>query len=540
LALDCVEAFAELLYILMQGAGVGFSVEREYTNQLPRVRQPIIGAAIDRFEVPDDTEGWCDALKFGLVRWLDGYDAEFDVRGVRPKGARLRTKGGVASGPEPLLAMLSAARGIVRGRAGMRLRPIDCHDIACHEGEIVHMGGVRRSSGISLSDLDDRLMRDAKAGAFFDSKPFRGMANNSAVYEEKPSFEAFLEEWRALVRSRSGERGIFNRQGALAQMPERRRRVDGMGTNPCGEILLRNGQTCNLSIAIARAWDTPETLERKVRLAAILGTVQSRMTDFHYVRPMWRANAEEERLLGVDVNGQMDCPWLRPGAPGREALLRRLRQVAVDTNAAYASRFGINQSAAVTCVKPGGNSSELFNCSSGIHPRFAPYQIRRFRLGAHTPVAKLLLDSGVPCHPEVGQTWETAAVLVFEFPKRAPEGALMRGQLTAVAQLENWLAWKLHYTEHNPSQTIVVGDDEWLEVAAWVFQHWDQVGGLAFLPRDNGVYRLAPNEEVSREDYERLLARLPEVDFSKLMRYEVTDQTVVAHEAACTSGACDV
>lgn len=538
LPIDSWDAFGELLYILMQGTGAGFSVEVDYVDRLPRIRRQK-GNPPSKYTVPDSTEGWCFALTHGLKTWAAGDDIEFDFSRIRPQGTVLKTKGGRASGPDPLRQLLEFTRHKLLAAQGRRLDPIDAHDIACFCGQIVQVGGVRRAALISLSDLDDRDMREAKDGQFWLNNVQRAMANNSVVYDERPKASIFMEEWLALAKSGTGERGIFNRGGLGKQLPKRRQRRKDFGVNPCGEIILRPRQFCNLSIAIARPEDTEESMERKVALAAMFGTLQSLLTDFKYISPKWRENCEEERLLGVDITGQLDCPLLSPQNPNRPKLLSRLRDVAIKTNTEMANVLKINPSAAVTCVKPSGNSAQLFNCASGLHPRYAQYYIRRLRIGAYTPIAQLLKDQGVPWHPEVGQVAEQATVLVFEFPVAAPEGALTRHDMSAIDQLENWLDLKRYYTEHNPSVTIYVNDEEWPAVGAWVYEHFDEIGGLSFLPKDGGVYELAPYEEITEEEYRRRAEALPSVDFSKLPDYETSDMTEVNREFACTGDRCE-
>jgi ribonucleoside-triphosphate reductase len=544
LPLDSWEAFGELLYVLMQGTGCGFSVEIDYIDSLPRIKRQKDQKA-RKFTVPDTTIGWCNALTTGLAAWSNGEDIEYDFSRIRPQGAVLKTKGGRASGPEPLRQLLHFAKERLLKSQGRRLDPIDAHDIACFCGHIVQVGGVRRAATISLSDLDDRDMRDAKSGQYWLHNVQRAMANNSVAYSERPKATVFMEEWLALAKSGTGERGIFNRGGLKTQLPARRKKSRDFGINPCGEIILRQRQFCNLSIAIARPGDTQESLARKVRLAAIFGTLQSMLTKFQYLPESWQQNCEEERLLGVDITGQMDCEILRPetdykrdlgfaGDSTRQRLLDSLAKVAIDTNAEYAKRFGIPQSAAVTCVKPSGNSAQLFNCSSGLHPRYAKYYIRRVRIGGYTPIAKLLKDAGVPWAPEVGQEAATATVLVFDFPVAAPHGAPTRHDLSALQQLENWLDWKDFYTEHNPSVSIYVSDDEWPAVGAWVYDHFDRIGGLSFIPRDGGAYELAPYEEITQKEYTKLLSNFPKIDFSKLPTYEKEDSTEINREFACS------
>jgi ribonucleoside-triphosphate reductase len=533
-AVDDLVVFPEVLYLLMQGGGVGFSVEGQFVDELPRVRKQKGGSPAPH-AVGDSTEGWCDALKAGVYAWAAGEDVEFDYSLVRPRGARLKTKGGRASGPEPLRALLAFVRTVFLKRQGKYLTPRDCHDVMCMIGKIVQVGGVRRSSLISLSDLDDAEMRDAKSGSWWNTSPWLDQSNNTAVYEEKPDAVTFMTEWLALAKSGSGERGILNRCGILKQIPKRRKKAKFL-VNPCGEAINRPNQACNLSIAVARADDTPETLEAKVVQAAVYGTLQSTLTNFAYVRPVYKENCDEERLLGVDINGQMDCPLLRPNAPGREALLRHLKEVAVRTNAALAARLGIPASAAVTVVKPSGNSGVFFGCSSGMHPRWSRYQVRRVRCERYGPMAALLVHEGVPHEVDP----HNEGLFVFDFlPEPAPEGTPTRHDLTAVEQFANWLVWKTCWTEHNPSVTITVAPDEWLELGAEVYKHFDKIGGVSFLPKDGGTYRLAPNEELTREDYEARRAVFPRINWAKLSRFEGgEDHTTSAQEAACGGGAC--
>jgi ribonucleoside-triphosphate reductase len=537
LPIDSLFAFSELLYILMQGTGVGFSVESMYVDQLPRVKkqkqQPPATMIIE-----DSTVGWCEALREGLERWCGGRDVDFDYSQIRPQGAPLMTKGGRASGPEPLKLLLTFARERVLARQGQRLSTLDAHDIACYCGQIVQVGGVRRAAEISLSDPDDHDLRDAKAGQFWHANVQRSMANNSAVYSERPTSSEFLEEWLALVKSGTGERGIFNRAGVIRGKPTRRRAAV-FGVNPCGEIVLRPRQFCNLSIAVARATDTVDTLKTKVKLAALLGTIQSLLTDFRYISPEWKRNCEEERLLGVDITGQADCPLLRPEL-GRDNLLLTLRQIVLNENSRLANVFGIPRSAATTCVKPSGNSAQLFDCSSGLHVRYAPYYIRRLRLGAYSPVAQFLKDAGVPFQPEVGQSLASASVLVFEFPIKSPEGAVTRHDVDAIDQLDNWLSWKVSYTEHNPSVTIYVDDSEWPAVGAWVYDRWEHIGGVSFLPKDGGIYNLAPYTDCSKAEYDQRAAAFPALDFSRLPLYEKEDTTTVNSEFACVGDRCSL
>ncbi|OGC84918.1 ribonucleoside-triphosphate reductase [Candidatus Adlerbacteria bacterium RIFCSPHIGHO2_12_FULL_53_18] len=531
--------FAEIMYISMCGTGVGFSVERQTVESLPLIKRQT-GKKLPDFVIGDSKEGWGDALTHGMNTWASGQDVAFDYAHVRPRGSRLKIMGGRASGPEPLKSLLDFTRERMLARQGRHLTTLDVHDIVCKIGEIVVAGGVRRSALISLSDLDDVEMRQAKNGQFYLHDPQRSMANNSAVYNEKPTMEQFLDEWHNLVTSGSGERGIFNRGSLRKQLPARRWKLfeEGYwtsGTNPCGEIVLKSKQFCNLSEVVVRPEDTEESLMEKVRIATILGTYQASLTDFPYLSPEWKKNCEEEALLGVSMTGQWDNTAVRD-----PQVQRRLKEVAVETNRKYAKRFGINPSTSITAVKPSGNGSQLFDCASGMHPRHAPYYIRRIRIEGHNPLKKLLEDEGVPCVPEVGQSKETATTFVLEFPVKAPAGAIVKGDLSAHDQLEYWKMLKENYCEHNPSVTVSVAADEWLSVGDWVYRHWDLVGGLSFLPKSEHVYQLAPYEEITAERYHSLAARFPAIDFSKLVLYEQADQTTGAKELACVGGVCEL
>ncbi|MFZ1987602.1 MAG: ATP cone domain-containing protein [Minisyncoccia bacterium] len=542
-----LQDFAEIMYISMCGTGVGYSVESQNIQALPQIKYQS-GEKLATHVIADSKEGWCDALTLGLKTWYDGKDIDFDFSQIRPAGARLKTMGGKASGPEPLKSLLSFARDRILTRQGRRLRNIDAHDVICKIGECVVAGGVRRSAMISLSDLDDTDVRDAKKGQFYMTHPHRSIANNSAVYMEKPTNEEFMDEWVALVKSGAGERGIFNRGGLMKQLPARRiegwektgyikngRMVGPSGTNPCGEIVLKSKQFCNLTEVIARADDTKESLIRKARLATILGTYQSTLTNLPYLSKEWTENCEEERLLGVSITGQWDSKASRD-----PEILQSMRSETITVNKKYAKKFGVNQSTAITCVKPSGTVSKTFDVASGMHPRFAPYYMQRIRISATDSLFKMLRDQGVPFHPEVGQAEETANTYVLEFPVKSPEGAITKDDLSAIDQLEHWKVVKENYTEHNPSVTISVGDDEWIGVANWVYKNWDIVGGLSFLPRSNHIYRLAPNEPITKEQYEAMSSRLSHIDYSKLYQYERQDETELKKELACASGTCEI
>lgn len=531
--------FAEIMYISMCGTGVGWAVESKNIQALPQIKMQT-GKKLPAYVVADSKEGWCNAFAFGLKTWFEGNDVDFDFSQIRPSGARLKTMGGKASGPEPLRNLLAFSRERILRRQGRHLSNMDAHDIACKIGECVVAGGVRRSAMISLSDLDDQEIRDSKKGQFYIAEPQRMLANNSAVYNEKPSAAVFLDEWVALVKSGSGERGIFNRGGLKTSLPDRRLKVlngvvDGLGTNPCGEIILQSKQFCNLSEVVCRAEDTLETLKQKIKIATIIGTYQSSLTNFPYLSKEWKENCEKERLLGVSLTGQWDNELVRD-----PKTLDILRKEAIAVNEKYAKRFGVNASTCITCVKPSGNLSQTVDCASGMHPRYAPYYIRRIRIAATDALFKMLKDQGVPYFPEVGQTMENATTYVIEFPVKAPANAVFRNDITAIDQLEHWKKVKVHYTEHNPSVTVYVGENEWIAVGNWIYENWDIVGGLSFLPRDNHVYQLAPYEEIDEKRYKELLARVAHIDFSKIVTYEQADETELKRELACVSGVCDI
>lgn len=534
-----LEDFAEIMYISMCGTGVGFSVESKNVQSLPQIKFQT-GKKLSKHIVADSKEGWADALTFGLKTWFNGEDVEFDYSQIRPAGARLKTMGGKASGPDPLIRLMSLVKKKILSKQGRRLSNLDAHDIICAVGDCVVSGGVRRSALISLSDLDDEAMRDAKKGQFYLTEPQRSIANNSAVYMEKPSATEFFDEWIALMKSGSGERGIFNRGSLSKTLPERRLKVLGgsianLGTNPCGEIILQSKQFCNLSEVVARAKDTEEDLLRKIKLATLLGTYQATLTNFQYLSKEWKDNCEKERLLGVSITGQWDCKVVR-----NEKVLARLKKEAIKANQLFSKRFKISPSTCVTCVKPSGTVSQTVDCASGMHTRYAPYYIRRIRISATDSLFKMLRDQGVPYQPEVGQSMGNATTFVFEFPIKAPKGAVVNKDISAIDQLEFWKMVKIHYTEHNPSVTIYVGEDEWIKVANWVYENWDIIGGLSFLPRNDHVYQLAPYEEIDEKRYEDLTKRIGDIDFSKIITYEKKDESDMKKELACAGGMCEV
>ena len=532
--------FGEIMYLSMCGTGVGFSVESHTVQQLPQIKKQT-GKFAKTHVVGDSKEGWADAFVHGLETWFAGEDIKFDYAQLRPAGARLMTMGGKSSGPDPLRNLIEFAREKILRRQGKRLTNLDVHDLVCKIGEVVVSGGVRRSALISLSDLDDYDMRNAKDGQFYVTEPQRMMANNSAVYTHKPSTSEFMDEWISLMKSGSGERGIFNRGSLPHQMPERRKKVfmkdiDTSGTNPCGEIILKSKQFCNLTEIVIRSEDTRASLMKKMRLATILGTYQSTLTNFKYLSKEWKKNCEDERLLGVSITGQWDNAELAHDAK----LLRDLRDEAIAVNKVYAKKFGINASTSITAVKPSGTVSQLVDASSGMHPRHAPFYIRRIRISATDSLFKMLRDQGIPFNPEVGQSAENAVTYVVDFPVKAPKGSVFKDDITSLEQLAHWKLIKENYTEHNPSVTVSVGENEWLAVASWIYDNWDMVGGLSFLPRSEHVYQLAPYEATTEEKFIELSKRWEGVDFSKIVSYEKIDETQGSKELACVSGVCEI
>ena len=548
--------FADEMYILMQGTGDSFSVETTVVEDLPKIK---IQKGLDpEIEIVDDsTEGWCDALLFGMQKWFNGEDVKFDYSKIRPAGEVLKTKGGRASGPGPLRDLLDFVRRIILSRQGKRLRSVDVYDIHCMIGKIVEVGGVRRAAMLSLSDFDDELMRTAKFGEFWLKSPQRILSNNSTVYNEKPDDVEFMEEWVSLAKSGCGERGIFNRYGARKGIPKRRKKTT-FGTNPCGEVILRQKEFCNLSIAVIRPTDSVDDIKRKVGTATIFGTIQSTMTNFTYIHEDWKKNCEEERLLGVDLVGASDHKLLQPQKNqnaverdkqdqmilaeqtefSRKALLRDLRELIIKTNNLYANKLGICPSVACTVIKPNGNFGVLSNTGNSITGWFARYMKRHVRVNAIDPMAQFLIDSGVPHWPEVGEA-QNPRVWVFAFPLEAPKNALLKDDLTAIEQLENWKVFKLYFTEHNPSITIYINRDEWFEVGSWILKNWEIVGGLAFLPKDNGVYQLAPYEAMTEEEYNKFVESFPVISWEKFYRYEQVDSTNIS-SSECSGNICEI
>ncbi len=545
---SCWQDLGEIMYISMCGAGLGFSVESETVQKFPQIRRQT-GKRLAAHIVEDSKEGWADAFVLACKTWADGYDIDFDYSKVRPAGSRLKTAGGSASGPQPLTDVISFTKNKILARQGKRLSNIDLHDIICQIGLIVVAGGVRRSAMISLSDIDDEAMRKAKQGQFWIENGQRSMANNSAVYNQKPGAAEFLNEWIALINSGTGERGIFNRGGLLAQLPKRRIEnwkkagiiddqnvVVGLpGSNPCGEITLRSKQFCNLTSIVVRPHDTVEDLKRKVRLSTILGTYQATLTDFGYLSKEWKENCEEEALLGTSITGYYDNEKIR-----NDKVLNELREESIRVNKEYAKKMSVNASTCITTIKPHGNSGQLLYVGSGMHPWYAKYYIRRVRISTNDSLYQLIKDQGVPFKAEVGYSTANSTVAVVEFPIKAPEGAVTRDQVSALDMLNEWKRLKVNYIEHNPSVTIYVGNEEWIKVANFIYENWDFVGGLSFLPRSDHVYQLAPYEEITKEEYEKRVKEIKHIDFSKLIYYEQEDNTVGAKEYACVSGVCSI
>ena len=539
-AIDRPQAFDEVLYVLMNGTGVGFSVERQYVVKLPDVAEEFFDSDTT-ITVADSKLGWAKALKELVGMLYIGQIPRWDLSKIRPAGAPLKTFGGRASGPEPLENLFNFTVNIFRNAANRKLSSIECHDIVCKIAEVVVVGGVRRSALISLSNLSDDRMRAAKSGQWWTTEPQRALANNSACYTEKPDIGVFMDEWKSLYESKSGERGIFNRESAvkMAAKNERRNTEDhDFGTNPCSEIILRSREFCNLSEVVVRASDTKESLLEKVRFATILGTFQSTLTNFKYVSSSWKKNCEEERLLGVSLTGIMDCQFTNGKRSGLDNLLEELKAEAIKTNTEFAKKIGINQSVAVTCVKPSGTVSQLVDAASGIHARHNPYYIRTVRGDKKDPLTRMMVDAGFPIEDDVTNPSNTS---VFSFPVKVDQGAVFRTEITAIQQLELWLIYQKHWCEHKPSVTISVKEEEWLEVGAWVYKHFDYMSGVSFLPFSEHTYRQAPYQDIDEKDYTILLDKMPkEVDWKKLSEYEKTDMTIASQELACSGGFCEI
>ncbi len=538
LPVDDPKSFDEAMFILLCGTGVGFSVERQFVSKLPEV--PKLFDSDTTVVVKDSKEGWAKAFRQVLALLWAGEIPKWDVSKVRPAGARLKIFGGRASGPAPLVELFNFAITTFKNAQGRKLSSIECHDLMCFIGQIVVVGGVRRSAMISLSNLSDDRMRHAKSGQWWETAAHRALANNSVSYTEKPDMETYMREWQALVESKSGERGVYNRQAAKNQAKKFGRRDPDheFGTNPCSEIILRPYQFCNLTEVVVRATDTMEDLERKIRLATILGTIQSTYTKFPYLRKVWSTNTEEERLLGVSLTGIMDNPLMTLRNKELESTLEHLRGIAVSTNAEWADRLGIPVAAAITCIKPSGTVSQLVDSASGIHARHSPYYIRTVRGDNKDPLTKFMMDQGIPSEPCVMKGDTTT---VFSFPIKSPPKSVTRNDMTAIEQLEMWLKYQRHFCEHKPSVTISVREEEWMEVGAFVYKYFDEMSGVSFLPHSEHTYQQAPYQEIDKDAYNVLLKSMPKrIDWAGLSEYEKDDNTVAMQTMACSGDVCEI
>lgn len=536
-AVDDTTSFDEAMYALLCGTGVGFGIEEHMVNKLPEVPQALFKSETT-IVASDSKAGWAKALRQLIALLYAGEVPDWDLRKVRKKGARLKTFGGRASGPEPLDNLFRFVVQKFSSATGRKLTPIECHDIMCKIGEVVVVGGVRRSALISLSDLNDDRMRHAKAGAWWEREPQRALANNSATYNKKPTVGEFMSEWLSLYQSFSGERGIFNREAAQKQAAKYGKRSADMpyGTNPCSEIILRPYQFCNLTEVVVRADDTEHTLAKKIEIATMLGTFQSTLTHFPYLKAAWKRNTEEERLLGVSLTGILDCKLTNGSSEGLDGLLARLRLKAVSTNEELAIQLGIPSSAAVTCVKPSGTVSQLVDSASGIHARHSQYYLRRVRNDAKDPITDFLKSEGVPWEPDYLKPNDT---VVFSFPRKAPEGAVLRDDLDAITHLELWLTYQRHWCCHKPSVTVYVKEEEWPAVGTWVWEHFDEVSGVSFLPYDGGTYRQAPYEEIDEKTFNEASEKMPkEIDWESF--FEDDDAVQGVQSLACVGGVCEI
>ena len=540
IAIEGFRSFDELLYVLMNGTGVGFSVERQYVQNIPVINEEFYDTDTI-IMVSDSKLGWAKAFRELIFLLAAGQIPKWNLTRVRSAGSPLKTFGGRASGPEPLEDLFKFCVNIFKGAAGRKLTSLEAHDICCKIAEIVVVGGVRRSALLSASNLSDDRMRHAKSGRWWESNVQRALANNSACYTEKPDMGIFMEEWKSLYESKSGERGIFNRNAAKEQAARNGRRDPDQefGTNPCSEIILRSREFCNLTEMVIREDDTQETLKQKVKLATILGTWQSTLTNFKYLNKKWKENCDEERLLGVSMTGIMDCPLTHSYNNGLGDLLKELKQVAIDTNKEWAKKLNINQSVAITCVKPSGTVSQLVDSASGIHARHAPYYIRTVRADKKDPLAKMMHDQGFPVEDDVTKpdhTW------VFSFPIKGPERGIYRKDMSAIEHLELWKIYQDSWCEHKPSITVSVNEDEWLAVGAWVYKNFNKMSGVSFLPFADHSYRQAPYQDCSKQEYETLLKKMPDdIEWAKLSEYEEKDMTHGSQELACNAeGGCEI
>ncbi len=541
---NSIHAFDELMYILMCGTGVGFSVERQYIGDLP-VISSTHKKGTDIINVADSRVGWVLAFRELLENLWAGIIPPYDLTAIRKKGEKLKTFGGRASGPDPLDKLFKFAINLTLNAAGRKLRSIECHDLICMIASIVVVGGVRRSALISLSNLSDDRMRVAKSGHWWTQNNQRALANNSVCYTEKPDMHSFMREWLSLYDSKSGERGIFNRQASVNQVKRNGRRnyLFEFGTNPCCEIILRPMQFCNLSEVVVRVTDTLDRLIEKVRIATQIGTLQATFTDFKHLNKVWQENTREEALLGVSLTGIMDHPVLSGQQPTFDCgttlagALILMRAEAVQTNLEMSKQLGINQSAAITCVKPSGTVSQLVNAASGIHTRYSEYYIRTVRNDAKDPITKMLIDQGVPNEPAIGDEENT---VIFSFPVKSPEDAITRTELTAIEQLELWKTYQIHWCEHKPSITVYVREHEWMMVGSWVYENFDTLSGISFLPYDTGIYQQAPYQEITKDEYEAMVSTFPTIDWVGLQAFESEDMTVSSQTLACAGGSCEI
>ena len=541
-AIDNVRTFDEIMYILMCGTGVGFSVERQYVDKLPDIAEQFHKTETV-IKVRDSKIGWAKSYRELIAMLYAGQIPQFDMSLVRPAGAKLKTFGGRASGPDPLRDLFKFSIEIFQKAKGRKLNSIECHDIVCKIADVVVCGGVRRSALISFSNLSDIRMRDAKTGQWWDNNPQRSYANNSVAYTEKPDIGTFMKEWVSLYDSKSGERGIFNRV-ASQKMATRSGRRDGehdFGTNPCSEIVLRNKQFCNLSEVVVRPDDTEKTLKEKVEIATIFGTLQSTLSDFRYLTKQWKDNTEEERLLGVSLTGIMDNFILSGGAFNQavlKSMLINLKDHAIETNKKWSKLLGVNQSTAITCVKPSGTVSQLVDSASGIHPRYSPYYLRTVRADKKDPLCDMMIDKGFHAEDDVMKPNDTK---VIYFPMRSPVESVMRDAKSAIEQLEIWKTYQLYWCEHKPSITVYVKEEEWLQVGAWVYENFDVMSGVSFLPHSDHSYKQAPYQEVDKKTYQEWLTKTPRnINWMDLTKYEKEDTTTSSKELACTAGACEI
>ena len=539
LPVDDPKSFDEAMYILLCGTGVGFSVEREYINRLPEIPEKMFKSDTT-IVVKDSKEGWAKGLRQLIALLYAGEIPTYNVSKVRPAGARLKTFGGRASGPAPLVDLFNFTINLFTNNAGKKLTSYDCHSLMCKIGEVVVVGGVRRSAMISLSNLSDIRMRQAKTGNWYETAPHMALSNNSVSYTDKPNAETFMREWTSLIESKSGERGIFNRVAAQKQAKKNGRRDPDyeFGTNPCSEIILRPHQFCNLTEVVIRATDTLEELKRKVRIATILGTAQATLTSFPYLRKIWKNNTEEERLLGVSLTGIMDNQLTNGKTDKLNETLCQLKKQAIATNKEYASKWNIPQSTAITCVKPSGTVSQLVDSASGIHARHSDYYIRTVRGDNKDPLTNFMIDQGIPNEPDVMKPDSTT---VFSFPMKSPEGCVTRNDMSAVEQLEMWMMYQEHWCEHKPSCTVSVRDSEWMDVGAFVYKHFDAMSGVSFLPHFDHVYQQAPYQECDKEEYNDMLAKMgSNIDWNRLMDYEKEDATAGSQTFACSGDSCEI